>query len=99
MAKYNLTNKAVEDLSKIWYYTFGKWSERQADKYYEMLIANCEKISENPGLGKGYDGITKNLLGLRTNRYIIFYRKIEGEDIEIIRISHERMDLKNRIVE
>ena len=33
MAKYKLTNKAVEDLSDIWNYTFDHWSERQADFY------------------------------------------------------------------
>ena len=38
MAKFKLTNKAVEDLSKIWDYTFEVWSETQADKYYESLI-------------------------------------------------------------
>jgi len=31
MAKYELTNKAVEDLSKIWEYTFEVWSEKQTD--------------------------------------------------------------------
>ncbi len=30
MAKFKLTNKAVEDLSKIWEYTFEVWSENQA---------------------------------------------------------------------
>jgi len=64
MAKYYLTNKAVEDLPKIWDYTFEQWSERQADKYYEMLITNCEEIVINPKLGKKYEGITPNLLGL-----------------------------------
>ena len=37
MANYNLTNKAVEDLEKIWDYTFQKWSEQQADKYYALF--------------------------------------------------------------
>ena len=42
MANYKLTNKAVEDLAKIWDYTFEKWSEQQADKYYALLIDSCE---------------------------------------------------------
>jgi toxin ParE1/3/4 len=33
MAAYKLTNKAVEDLSEIWDYTFEVRSEKQADKY------------------------------------------------------------------
>ena len=99
MAKYELTNKAVEDLSKIWDYTFKVWSEKQADKYYEMLISNCQEIADNPSLGKNYSVITQNLFGIKTNRHIIFYRTITKNDIEITRILHERMDLKKRILE
>ena len=54
MSNFELTNKAVEDLSKIWNYTFEVWSERQADKYYKMLISNCQEIADNPDLGKSY---------------------------------------------
>ena len=99
MANFYLTNKAVEDLNEIWDYTCNKWSEEQADKYYQMLLDNCKDIAENPGLGKNYDGIETNLLGLKTNRHIIFYRKIERNIIEITRILHGRMDLKNKITE
>ncbi|MEO6348038.1 MAG: type II toxin-antitoxin system RelE/ParE family toxin, partial [Aquaticitalea sp.] len=37
MAEYKLTNKVVENLSKIWNYTFEVWAENQADKYYDEL--------------------------------------------------------------
>lgn len=99
MAEYKLTNKAVEDLSKIWNYTFEVWSEKQADKYYDELISNCQEIYENPDLGTNYEGISKHLLGLKANRYIIFYRTLSESYIEITRILHERMDLKTRIAE
>lgn len=99
MAKYILTNKAVEDLADIWDYTFEEWSEKQADTYYDMLIANCKSIAENPSLGKNYNGVTENLFGFRTNRHIIFYRQIAESEIEVTRILHERMDLENRILE
>ena len=99
MAKYKLTNKAVADLSKIWEYTYGVWSEKQADKYYDILISNCQEIADNPDLGKIYNGISKQLLGVKVNKHIIFYRTINESYIEITRILHERMDLKKRIVE
>ena len=99
MAEYKLTNKAVSDLSKIWEYTFEVWSEKQADKYYAELISNCEEIAENPALGKNYEGVSKQLLGIQANRHIIFYRAISKDYVEITRILHERMDLKKRIVE
>ena len=99
MAEYKLTNKAVVDLSKIWEYTFEIWSEKQADKYYDGLISNCEEIAENPDLGKSYEGILKQLLGIKSNRHIIFYRTLNENYVEITRILHERMDLKKRIAE
>jgi len=99
MAEFKLTNKAVEDLSKIWDYTFKVWLERQADIYYESLISNCQEIAENPDLGKNYDGITENLLGMKANRHIIFYRTLNENYVEITRILHERMDLRKRITE
>ena len=99
MAKYKLTNKAVADLSKIWEYTFEVWSEKQADKYYDGLISNCEEIAKNPDFGKNYEGISKQLLGIKSNRHIIFYRTLDEDYVEITRILHERMDLKKRITE
>ncbi|WP_179320919.1 type II toxin-antitoxin system RelE/ParE family toxin [Winogradskyella helgolandensis] len=99
MAEYKLTNKAVEDLSKIWDYTFEVWSEKQADKYYDGLISDCQEIAENPHLGKNYEGISKQLLGIKVNRHIIFYRNLNENYVEITRILHERMDLKKRIAE
>ena len=99
MAKYKLTNKAVADLSKIWEYTLALWSEKQADKYYDILIKNCEEIAENPDLGKKYKGISEQLLGLKSNRHIIFYRTLNENYVEITRVLHESMDLKKRITE
>jgi len=99
MPNYKLTNKAVADLSKIWEYTFEVWSEKQADKYYDGLISNCEEIAKNPNLGKNYKGISKHLLGIKSNRHIIFYRTLNKDYVEITRILHERMDLKKRITE
>ena len=50
MAKVRFTNKAVEDLSEIWNYTFDKWSESQADIYYTSLVSACRKVAANPFL-------------------------------------------------
>ena len=97
MAKYLLTNKAVDDLSKIWEYTYEVWSESQADKYYELLTSSFQEIVQNPELGKNYDEIDKTIFGLRVGKHIVFYRVAQSNDIEILRILHQRMDLKNKI--
>jgi len=99
MAKYYLTKKAIEDLSKIWDYTFEEWSEYQADKYYQMLIDNFNEISQNHDLGKNYEDIASTLFGFKAGKHIIFYRRINSTEIEITRILHEMMDLKRKIKE
>ena len=96
MAKFNLTKKAVEDLNDIWNYTVDKWSEQQADKYYAQLKEICQEIADNPSVGKNYDGIAKDLFGYKANRHVIFYRVLKDKPVEITRILHGRMDLKNR---
>ncbi len=64
MARYKLTNKAVEDLTHIWNYTFEKWSENQADTYYNMLLENCKELAGNPGLVEILFGNYTKLIGI-----------------------------------
>lgn len=97
MAKYFFTNKAVEDLSNIYEYTYQSWSENQADKYYEELISFCQMLSENPNIGKNYSEIASDIFAFLTNRHIIFYRILDIDKIEITRIITANMDLKSRI--
>ena len=99
MAKVILRQKAIDDLNDIWDYTFEQWSENQADKYYATIKFVCKEIGENPKLGREYTEISKKLLGLKTGKHIIFYQLIAIDEIEVIRILHERMDLKNRLGE
>ncbi|MEO1484633.1 MAG: type II toxin-antitoxin system RelE/ParE family toxin [Bacteroidota bacterium] len=99
MIKYELTNKAVEDLTAIWKYTIEKWSEKQAEKYFQKLLESCQSIASNPELGKNYETIRKDLFGLKVGRHIIFYRKRIDLPIEITRILHAEMDLRNRMTE
>ena len=99
MAKYHLTNKAVNDLAEIWNYTFENWSENQADKYYHLLVDSFNDIANKPKIGRVYNGIIPNLKGFQVGKHIVFYREIDKKEIEIIRILHERMDLRNRLSE
>ena len=99
MAKYNLSNKAVDDLSKIWFYTFNKWSEKQADRYYQLLLDTFQEIANNTIIGKKYEGIGTLIFGYNAGRHIIFFRRLDENEVEIIRILHEQMDLKNRLTD
>jgi toxin ParE1/3/4 len=97
MAKFYFTNKAVEDLSDIWNYTIETWSENQAEIYYSLLIDSCQELANKPSKGKSYEGVEKNILGFKTGQHILLYRILTEKEIEIVRILHGMMDIKNHL--
>jgi toxin ParE1/3/4 len=98
MSKLKFTNKAIVDLSDIWNYTIENWSESQADKYYKLILNACASILKKPLSGKDYDIVYPKLKGKKASYHIIFYRVFEDKSVEIVRILHERMDLKNKLL-
>ncbi len=96
MANHKLTKRAVKDLSEIWLYTYETWSERQAEKYYSLLIDTIRDLSNKPEIGRSYSIIETGLQGVKVGRHIIFYKVISNQDILVIRILHEQMDLLNK---
>jgi len=99
MNRYQFTNKAVEDLSNVWNFTFDTWSKIRADKYYSDLVDTCVEMAGKPFLGRNYSNIIETVKGVKINRHIIFYRTIKDDLIEIERILHERMDTNWRVAE
>lgn len=99
MASYTLTKKAVLDLSAIWDYTVETWSEKQADNYYFMLLDTCQDLANGKVSGKIYPEMNTEISGFRAGQHLLFYRKINHDKVEIVRILHTQMDLKNRIQE
>jgi toxin ParE1/3/4 len=97
MAKFYLTNKAVEDLGEIWNYTVKTWTENQAEIYYSLLIDSCQELANKPNKGKSYEVVEKNVLGFKTGQHVIFYRIVTEKEIEVIRILHGMMDMKNHL--
>ena len=100
MAEIRVTRKAVEDLSDIWNYTADKWSERQADTYYKLLIASCRKLAGNPVLfGREYKELGEKAYGFKVNKHSLCYRISADGAIEVVRILHERTDVSNRFAD
>ena len=88
--KYELSELAISDLNEIWLYTFVKWSESQADSYYNKILEEVKILCSTPNIGK----IARKENELRiwpVNAHIIVYR-IEDEILRVIRILHKRMN-------
>ena len=96
MAKFHFTQKAIEDLDSIWTYTFENWSESQADTYYTGIITVCQHIADHPKfLDREYNEITQGLFCHHYQKHLIFYFIVE-DGIEVVRILHEKMDIKSK---
>ena len=52
MKNYRISDEAINDLEEIWLYTFQKWSKKQADTYFNLLITEIEYLANNFESGK-----------------------------------------------
>ncbi|MCX6310122.1 MAG: type II toxin-antitoxin system RelE/ParE family toxin [Bacteroidetes bacterium] len=94
--KFKLGKKALGDIEKIWLYTVENWSVEQADRYYNLIFDEIEFLTENPLSGKDYSHVRKNYRCSRVQSHLIFYRfATSKEEVEIIRVLHQRMDIEN----
>jgi len=96
---YSISEKAIEDLANIWTYTLHKWSMEQADRYYSLIINEIEFIAKNFTAGKSMGHVKEGYRASIVKTYLIFYRRSETNQVEIIRILHQRMDLETSINE
>ncbi len=95
--KFIISEKANEDIEKIWLYTYENWSLEQADRYYNLILDEIEFIAENFESGKSVDYIKKGYRTTLVKSHIIFYKKSRRNIVEIIRVLHQKMDVENRI--
>ncbi|MFN8253754.1 MAG: type II toxin-antitoxin system RelE/ParE family toxin [Ferruginibacter sp.] len=64
-----------------------------------MLLDSCQDLADGRVSGKNYPEINIDIFGFRAGQHILFYRKLSPYKVEIARILHAQMDLKNRIQE
>jgi len=97
-SRYTINKKAVEDLEKIWLYTFNNWSVEQADRYYNLIIDKIEFVAKNNNSGKSMEHIKKGYRAIKIKSHLIFYRKSnDKKKIVVVRILHQMMDVENRL--
>lgn len=99
MAEYSISEKALEDLNNIWIYTAENWSIEQANRYYNLIVDEIEYVSDNFETTKDLSNVRKNYKYSKVKSHLVFYKKTKNTEMEVVRILHERMDVKNRINE
>lgn len=99
MSTYIISEKALEDINTIWIYTAENWSAEQANRYYNLIFDEIEYVAENFLMAREMENIRKSYRFTKIKSHLIFFRKNKLNQIEIIRVLHERMDIENKLFE
>ncbi len=99
MPEYIISEKALEDINNIWIYTAENWCVEQADRYYNLIIDEIEYIVDNLDMARDFGKIRKSYRYSKVKSHCIFFKKDKANEIEVVRILHERMDIENRLAE
>lgn len=89
----NISSEALSDLENIWIYTSKKWSKEQADRYYSLLIDEIQFLRTNYYTGKSAEYIRPGYRASFVKSHIIFYKIIDDQKLEIIRILHQSVNI------
>jgi toxin ParE1/3/4 len=99
VSEYIISEKALEDISNIWIYTAENWSVEQADRYYNLIIDEIEYIVRNLDMAHDFEKIRKSYRYSKVKSHLIFFKTDKFDEIEVVRVLHERMDVENRLAE
>ena len=95
---YKISREANRDLEEIWIYTFKYWSQKQADRYLNLILDEIEFLAENPNSGKDYSHVKSGYMRSKIKEHLIFYTvNLSANQIEIIRVLHQKMDIESRL--
>jgi toxin ParE1/3/4 len=99
MSAYIISEKAIEDINNIWIYTAENWSVEQADRYYNLIYDEIEYIVKDFEMARDFGKIRKSYKYSKVKSHLIFFKKDKMNEIQVVRVLHERMDIENRLAE
>jgi len=94
--RYVLSPRAQSDLDEIWHYTESRWGIGQAETYIRQLARDIKAIAAKPTLARACPEVRHEYYKFKSGSHLIFLRR-NKDDIEIIRILHERMDFEQHL--
>jgi toxin ParE1/3/4 len=85
------SHEADNDLVSIWLYRADEWSPEQADKHLLEIEVVCNRLLDDPELGKPRDDLIAGMRSTFVRPHVVFYRFLKN-NIEIVRVLHQRED-------
>ena len=99
MSQYVISEKALEDINNLWIYTAENSSVAQVNRYYNLIFDEIEYIINNFDMARDCGKILKSYKYSKVKSHLIFFKKDKMNEIEVIRVLHERMDIESRLKE
>lgn len=96
MGQYRLTLQAEIDFDGIGEYSLDRWGYPQAEKYLSELDAMFVRLAES-GLGRDAGDIIPNLLAYPCNEHMIFFKRDDLGNVQILRVLGQSMDFKRHL--
>jgi toxin ParE1/3/4 len=91
VASYRLSERALADLDRLYEHGIHNFGLRQADEYYDALIARFQAIVDRPLQWRRVDEVGEGLRRSVFGSHSIYYL-IDAEDIAIVRIlGHQEL--------
>jgi toxin ParE1/3/4 len=94
MADFELTKKAKSDLKDIAIYTQNTWGKHQRNIYLTALDKSFYALAADHLKGRDCGEIRSGYRKHNVGKHAVYYREINANLIEIVRILHERMDIE-----
>lgn len=96
MRRVEHSRRARRDLVEIWFYTFERWGEAQADAYLRTINAAVERLASKPDLGLDFRHVRPGYRRLSIQRHRVFF-VVDEDVIDIKRVLHDRMDIEGQL--
>jgi toxin ParE1/3/4 len=84
--------QADRDLLDIWGYYATVATDAIANRLLHNIYAAADRAAERPRLARPRDELIPGLRSIAIRPYLLFFR-MASDDVEIVRVLHERRDL------
>jgi len=85
MASYRLSDEALADLDRLYEHGVLTFGLRQADAYFDAMVAQFQKIADQPELYPAVDHIRQGYRRSVFRSHSIYYRSV-ADEVLIVRI-------------
>ena len=72
-------------------FTRERWGDAQMRRYLAAFDAVFHSLAERTDLGRACDDIRPGYFRIEQGKHVVFFQRLNGKPIFVVRILHERM--------